>query len=115
MQTVFIEVDPDLSFSVYTGLDPAFNNRNFCLLKFSKFIYKGLHTKLKGKPPKTYDTSKHEIANFFVGPALWIRIGFLLRIQILGAKPMGIQENPDSDPGQTLKSQNVEFLYRNNI
>ncbi len=35
---------------------------------------------------------------------------FSMRIRIQEAKPMRIQADPDPDPGQTFKSQKVEFL-----
>ncbi len=42
---------------------------------------------------------------------LWTRIQLFIwmRIRIQGAKPMEIHQDPD--PGQTLKSQKVEFLH----
>ncbi len=101
-QTVFIEAEPNLSFSVNTDLDLAFNNRNFFLLKFSIFIVKGLHTKLKGKPPKTYGTSIREIAKFFVDK----------KISVFGIRT-GIGFKADPDPGKTLRSQKAEFLHEN--
>jgi hypothetical protein len=48
-------------------------------------------------------------------PVLWIRISFSADPDQFfyrpKAKPLRIQADPDTDPGQTFKSQKVEFLH----
>jgi hypothetical protein len=43
------------------------------------------------------------------------RIQLFISMRILGAKVMRINADPDTDPGQTFKSQNVEFFTLNKI
>jgi hypothetical protein len=45
----------------------------------------------------------------------FISMRIQIRIRIKAAKPMWIHVDPNADPGQTLKSQKVEFLHNNKI